>query len=1244
MTHMNLQRILYPLRTLASAAIAALTLALTPAKAHAAPPTPPAPAASNAPVTMSNIFSFTNQQSLASLVQGTNGNFYGTTATGGTNSDGAVFMLSPAGAFTNLVSFAGTNGATPLAPLFLAKDGNFYGTTSSGGVGNDGTIFSLSPSGAFTNRFKFTGSNGAAPNGGLAQGSNGLFYGTTSAGGSNKLGEVFSWSLSRGVSNLHSFTGTDGSSPLAGVVVATNGYLYGTTSSGGANGLGTVFELVPTNKNKLTTLVSFALDQGAAPLGLVPAPGGNFYGVTSQGGSNGIGTVFKVTTSGRLTVLASFAISNGSNPKAPLLLGSDGFLYGTTEQGGTNGKGTLFRLSTNGGALSTLVTFQGANGAYPQAGLLQASDGNIYGTTSGGGANSSGIVFELSGFAPTISQQPTNQGFTAEKSINFFVQAAGSQPLFYQWLFDGVSLTNTNNLSGATTNHLTISTASLTNSGSYSVIVSNAYGAVTSSVAKLTLPAPTLTIKPRPPATVTNAGLTVQGTATGKYGVTNVFYQVLNQTNSGTNWTTVTTNGWTNAPTNLDWSVTVTLQGGSNIFEAYSVDPVGDPSPTNSVKVFYLTRSLLTLMTTGDGTISPRVSDTNLVVDRAFTVRARPGPDNLFSNWTGTNLTGTNVTGTFTNTSNPWTFLMSSNNMYLTANFVTNPFLQFHAAGTYDGLFSVSNTAAPSSGIIKNLRVGTLGTYTGRLYIGGSNYSLSGAFDVAGNATEQIAKTTAGTLTLAMNLNWTNIPPQITGTVAGKSGSSWTASLLAELAGTNLASAAYTMLLPPGTNSAVASPPGFGYATITNHAGSLTLKGALADAAAFSETVAETASSNLLIYAAPYSGDGLLLGRLTLTNGPPEGSLTWIKPASSTGLFTNGYTNVVTVESSLWTSPQAKTPALPLPNAQLLVSNAGLLLSFHAAVTDSNALAKLGRIPTNSLSGSINPKNGRLTLSFGNTNGRAAIAGAGAVLQNQTNARGYFVSKTNYGSILLQNEPQGIAPVIYQQPAAEKFTNNATVHFSVGAAGSEPLEYQWVMDGSILTNGGDISGATNNLLAIAGESLATSGSYSVIVSNAYGAVTSSVANLTLPAPTLTIKPRPPATVTSAALTVQGTAAGKYGVTNVFFQVLNQAGPGTNWTPVTTNGWTGAPASVDWSANVTLRGGSNIFEAYSVDPVGNPSLTSRVNVFYLTHSLLTLTTIGDGTIGPRDLGSNLVVGRPYTISAAPAKNNLFSNWT
>jgi uncharacterized repeat protein (TIGR03803 family) len=345
-------------------------------------------------------------------MQGSDGNFYGTTAYGGTNGNGTVFQVTPAGALTTLASFAGTNGCHPIAALVQGSDGNFYGTTYGGGASGNGTVVRMTSAGALTTLVSFNGTNGSYPIAGLVQGSDGNFYGTTILGGANNRGTVFKMTSAGALTTLVSFTGLNGSSPFAALVQGTNGNFYGTTAGGNgywANGsasynYGTVFEMTPAGV--LTTLRVFTGANGYNPsAGLVQGSDGNFYGTTAYGGNLGLnagygfGTVFKMAPTGTLTTLVSFNLANGYSPSAGLVQGSDGNFYGTTSGGGTGGSapgggGTVFKM-TPAGVLTTLVSFNGANGNSPQAMLLQGIDGNFYGTTEYGGANGRGTVFRV---------------------------------------------------------------------------------------------------------------------------------------------------------------------------------------------------------------------------------------------------------------------------------------------------------------------------------------------------------------------------------------------------------------------------------------------------------------------------------------------------------------------------------------------------------------------------------------------------------------------------------------------------------------------------------------------------------------------------------------------------------------------------------------------------------------------------------------------------------------------------------
>jgi RHS repeat-associated protein len=299
------------------------------------------------------------------------------------------------GVINPLASFNGTNGAHPAAALIMDASGNFYGTTSSGGDHGDGTIFKFS-GGAITVLASFDGSNGANPLCTLVMDASGNLYGTTSTGG-NGDGTVFE--LADGsptIAVLASFHGPDGAAPDAGLVMDASGNLYGTTSSGGADGYGTVFEL-PSAGGTPSILASFHGTSGATPLaGLILDGSGNLYGTTSKGGTNGDGTIFTLpSTGGALDTLASFDGSNGATPAGALFMDDNGNLLGTAANGGDSGDGTVFELAHGSSTITPLQSFDGTHGAHPSAGLIIDQGGNLYGTTTGGGAVPNGTVFEI---------------------------------------------------------------------------------------------------------------------------------------------------------------------------------------------------------------------------------------------------------------------------------------------------------------------------------------------------------------------------------------------------------------------------------------------------------------------------------------------------------------------------------------------------------------------------------------------------------------------------------------------------------------------------------------------------------------------------------------------------------------------------------------------------------------------------------------------------------------------------------
>jgi uncharacterized repeat protein (TIGR03803 family) len=201
------------------------------------------------------------------------------------------------------------------------------------------------------------------------------------------------------LTTLASFGGTNGANPEAGLMQAADGNLYGTTVWGGTSNRGTVFRISPGN-GTLVSLASFNSNNGANPYaGLVQRTNADFalYGTASKGGASNLGTIFQITTNGELSALASFHGTNGDNPQAGLATGNDGAYYGTTYFGGTNGPGygVVFRVTTNG-ALTPLASLAITNGAYPHGTLRLAGDGNFYGTTQYGGDGAYGTVFKIS--------------------------------------------------------------------------------------------------------------------------------------------------------------------------------------------------------------------------------------------------------------------------------------------------------------------------------------------------------------------------------------------------------------------------------------------------------------------------------------------------------------------------------------------------------------------------------------------------------------------------------------------------------------------------------------------------------------------------------------------------------------------------------------------------------------------------------------------------------------------------------
>jgi uncharacterized repeat protein (TIGR03803 family) len=324
------------------------------------------------------------------LVQGQDGNIYGATTSGGAHFYGNIFKMTPSGTLTSIYSFDLTHGGYPQSGISMAADGNFYGTTYQGGTNHYGTIFKVTPSGAFTELYDFANTtDGAYPHTPPVQAQDGNLYGTTANGTVAVLYKI----TTAGVFTVMETLVGQSYSPL---LLGADGNLYGTTVYGGTFNGGTVFVFSPAAK-AMKTIYNFHTEY--SPYGpLMQGADGALYGTTSSGGTGSGGVVFRVTTAGVYKVLFNFTVSsaNGASSYSGLVQGSDKFLYGVTSAGGANGQGVLFKISPTGTGFAVLHDFATATGDTPFATPFLHTNGTIYGLSFHGGAHSAyGVVYSM---------------------------------------------------------------------------------------------------------------------------------------------------------------------------------------------------------------------------------------------------------------------------------------------------------------------------------------------------------------------------------------------------------------------------------------------------------------------------------------------------------------------------------------------------------------------------------------------------------------------------------------------------------------------------------------------------------------------------------------------------------------------------------------------------------------------------------------------------------------------------------
>jgi uncharacterized repeat protein (TIGR03803 family) len=696
---------------------------------------------------------------------------------------------------------------------------------------------------------------------------------------------------------LYSFTGgTDGALPESWLIQASDGDFYGTASQGGANNSGTVFRLTVgvtnvvgtiTNNSTVTTLYSFTGgDDGANPIaGLFQGSDSNFYGMTTRGGANNTGTVFQITSAGTLTTLYSFTGgADGGYPLGGVIQGSDGNLYGTTSQGGANSSGTVFQITT-AGVLTTLYSFPGGtNGAFPQAGLVQGADGNYYGTTSIGGSNTYGTVFSItpSGTLTTFYQFNKSDGRYPAAAL---IQSA------YGYFF------GTTRLGGDRGDGTAFKVSS---AGTFTTLFNFGGGDGR-----------------RPSSSL------FQGKDSFFYGTT--------------------------------------FLGGYDYGTLFQMDSNG------------VLRTMFNFL-----------GDVNGGIPYAALVQ---GADQSFYGTTGYG--GPGLRGTV---------------------FRFNAF----PLGTYTGLAIQTNALSAATSAFLNLNLRFTGFFTAKLTMGNAPAAFRGVFDASGNVTNVI--TPKGQNPLQLSLHLTNVgggTNQLNGTV---SNAVFTSELLADAAGTFINTnpcpqrGHFTFIIAPADTNDTTVPQGFGYGRVSvAKFGHMSVSGVLGDGTSFHSSGPISGIGTYPIYTTLYRGKlGSILGPVTFPATNAFGAtLTWFDPpTSSSRFYPNGFTTQPTLQGAAYIVP-AKTNGLTVAGTSVVTFGGGNLASniVKDITVASNGVVTVTNPGADELAMSIAPSSGQFTGSFLHPAINRFVGFAGYLLQPSQTGGGLFFGTNLTGYVVIQPMP-----------------------------------------------------------------------------------------------------------------------------------------------------------------------------------------------------------------------------------------------
>jgi hypothetical protein len=618
----------------------------------------------------------------------------------------------------------------------------------------------------------------------------------------------------------------------------------------------------------------------------------------------------------------------------------------------------LFNGRNLAGATNSTLEF--INAAFANVGVYQ-----VVVTGDGGSSVSSNATLAV--YNPITIEGLWNETVPAGRSVTFHVTAQGSGPLHYQWMKDDVPLP------GQTGASLALRSVTVADVGWYYVQITDSISSSGAGPAFLAVlpPAPTID-SPREGQRFTNTPPIISGRGDPRAGITWVYF-ILNGAN-----VSLLADGTTN------WQIPeVSLQEGENVITVAAENSWGN-SPAVTRHFYYSQFGGLTLMTNGEGSILCDLKGNSLEVGKTCHLKAVPGRNQEFAGWTGS----------ITSDSADLAIIMQTG-LVLQANFVPSPFVA--QAGTYQGLFFEAGAVSPASSGEFRFQLRGDGSMAGKWMLDRQSLALSGWFDTNGSAQLSGAQKDGTPIYVDLQLDSDN--GELSGAV---SDGSWIASLSGNKAvsasakSLNTWAGQYTLVLPGSDDGASPFGDSYGVATISK-AGCVSISGQMADGSAFSHSSSVSADGTCPFFVPLYRGAGMALGWLNFTEnaGSADNLCQWIRPDSGTNTCRAGFTNSLPVSVSPFTP--SVTPLLPCRQGAIVLSTLDAAVSVTNRFTLSTSNRFQFQQDQDQLELSINPRNGLLTGGFLH----GAVLLHGVILQNQTNAAGFFVQGSESGRLTL---------------------------------------------------------------------------------------------------------------------------------------------------------------------------------------------------------------------------------------------------